>query len=291
MPSLEHVAMKPRVEVNKGTVHSNIYQIPNLPAMINAHLRVQKQPLSEFSSWGSLSVAITFLFKCKREHRAEARIAIIDTRKFPGRGIYHVRDFHAAGWANSTYSWEYLIHGSIQGGPHSGYSSALWSDLVQAGIPSLISPQGLELEHLPSLLPRNRTIPPLTTNEVETAIKVAIVFGRDSVVPVVAAVLSHVHRSWQRVDSPQARTETKMIGRAVFNYQDTGVTGYKNMEVDDYTRTPAIMTDIVYTTRYVEIHQMINLLRLLSMECHGNPAQSAQEEVRDGIWDPSNSLA
>lgn len=115
--------------------------------MINAHLRGRRQPLSEFSSWGSLSIAIYFPFRCNRDNRAEACIAMIDIRKFSDNGIYHVRDLHAAGWADGPYPWEYLIHGVVQGGPHSGYSSALWSDLVRAGIHSLI-PQGHGLKHL-----------------------------------------------------------------------------------------------------------------------------------------------
>ncbi|RDI77787.1 S-methyl-5'-thioadenosine phosphorylase [Venturia inaequalis] len=38
-----------------------------------------------------------------------------------------------------------------------------------------------------------------------------------------------------------------MIGRVVYDYKDPKVDGYNHMEVDDYIRTPAILTDIVFT--------------------------------------------
>lgn len=71
-----------------------------------------------------------------------------------------------------------------------------------------------------------------------------------------------------------------MIGRTLYAHEST--------EVGDNTRTPAIMTKAVYTRCHVEVLQMINLLRLLTVECHGSPARSQQNEARDGTWDLSS---
>jgi hypothetical protein len=74
---------------------------------------------------------------CHTTH-PEDRTSVIDTRKFPQTGIYHVNDFRNAGFPVGYYAHEYLVHGVIQGGPGSGYSSVLWSDLVKLRIAEIM---------------------------------------------------------------------------------------------------------------------------------------------------------
>lgn len=111
-------------------MHENIYQIPDLVNMVCGHLN-DAGVNTEFSSWGAcLLVAMNYLVSRDRE----ARISMIDTRKYPNTAIYHCSSFQNASLCDGEYAHEYLVHGVVQGGPGSGYKSVLWSELAARGI-------------------------------------------------------------------------------------------------------------------------------------------------------------
>lgn len=114
----------------------------------------RKTGRSEFTSWaGSISIAIRAL--SYRQHE-EARISVIDTRRFPNQGIYHIPSLYDAGFADDMYDHEYFVHGIVKGGPNSGYRSVLWSELVAKGIGTLIPLDG-GFGHMPHLVPESGT--------------------------------------------------------------------------------------------------------------------------------------
>jgi len=243
-------------------------------------LHLEGSPIcSEFTSWtASLSVAISFLFAGDHVDSPDARIAIIDTRKLPNLGIYHVVDLQRAGFAKHPYDHEYHVHGVVHG---KGYSSVPWDELVKRGILSLLPTKtGDHMKHLPARVPPSQKIPHLTRKQICMAKGIAEAFGPDFIFPVIAATLSHEHRSWQRPASQAAHDEVKFIDKCLHEEMDT--------EVENYIREPAIMENIVYATGYVEIRQTIELLRMLTKLCHDEDVGVAREMGEDEDWCPDS---
>lgn len=265
------VSIVPRTFLNGGTGHSHIYEIPDMVNMVTGHLYGAKSIASEFSSWAaSLSVAMNFL----RKHlsQPEARISAIDTRRFPNTAIYHVNDFQNAGFAVFPYPHEYLVHGVVRGGPDSGYTSVLWSDLRRLGISSIMPHHHKVGSPLPELLPITTIMPRLEIADVQVAKRVAMAFDPRFIVPVIAALLSHRHRSWQEPKSELATEEVEAIAK-VLREGDIAL-------VEDYSQVNAVMEDIVFTIEFEDVKQQITLLRLLSEYTHAKiRGQAAMQEV------------
>lgn len=183
-PQMRHFATCSRKKVidqaRSAGIHDSIYQIPELPDMIGSHLRSGNYISSEFSSWGgSLRVAMGYLVRGD----TQARISVVDTRKFANTGIYYVPNLHSAGLTNDvSYADEYMVHGVIHGGPESGYRSVLWADLVAKGIDMVAPEYGVD--------GLSQTPESLTILTVKLAKQVASLFGSDLIVPVTAALLT-----------------------------------------------------------------------------------------------------
>ncbi|KAE9970621.1 hypothetical protein BLS_001955 [Venturia inaequalis] len=268
------VSMVPRAFLNAKKGHKTIYEIPDLVNMVTGHLRGSKDIASEFSSWAaSFSVAMAFLQR--HLSQPDSRISVIDTRRFPDTAIYHVNEFKNAGFEVDSFAHEYLLHGVVEGSPGSGYSSVLWSGLRRLGIYKVMPRRPGGLCPLPEPLPTNTIMPPLEIADIQTAKRIAMAYGPLFAVPVIAALLSHTHRSWQRPESELAEKEVEAIAR-VMREGDVAL-------VEDYSRVTAVMEDIVFTSRFEDVKQQITLLRLLSEYIHGKNAeiqgQTAMQEV------------
>lgn len=131
----------------------------------------------------------------------------------------------------------------------------LLSDMEALGIRKLFptGDLGFVLGYMPNLVPKREKIPDLTMEEVQVAKRVAAGFGVEFAVPIMAALLSHEPRNWQRSGSEGARKEVKIIAGIL-----------DDAEMEDYSAVDNIMKDVVFTTGYVEIELLILLLRMLT---------------------------
>lgn len=98
--------------MSSGSIHENIYEIPNVACMMSGHLN-SGDVNTEFSSWAaSLSMSLCYIY----HDDPEARISIIDTRKFPETAIYHVPHLSNVGVNEESMYEEYLLHGVLEAG-------------------------------------------------------------------------------------------------------------------------------------------------------------------------------
>lgn len=100
--------------------HSSAFDIPEqeLAAMVQGHLRVEKNSNDEFSSWATtLEVALWFR-RDKGEAQEFDHLAIIDT-KLIKNDKFHVHQLWRAGYFDNyshfIYPSEYLVHGIVEG--------------------------------------------------------------------------------------------------------------------------------------------------------------------------------
>ncbi|KAI1329160.1 hypothetical protein F5Y16DRAFT_397627 [Xylariaceae sp. FL0255] len=122
-----------------GKEPTSIYDIPNLPQMLDDHLSGKTGPdvQTQFSSW-----APTYQDARIFAEGMNPRIAVLDTSKMAGgSGIYNVSELVRVGLVppDNSYSWEYLIYGPVRG---EGYSC---TDVIEIerdnNIPRLQYPQ------------------------------------------------------------------------------------------------------------------------------------------------------
>lgn len=80
--------------------------------MVNGHLESGTVG-TEFSSWaGSLLASMNYI----EASDPEARLAVIDARKFSKTAIYYVPNLSRVGADGKYYPHEYLLHGVIEAG-------------------------------------------------------------------------------------------------------------------------------------------------------------------------------
>lgn len=114
-------------------------------------------------------------------------------------------------------------------------------------------------------------IPALAMVEVRIAKRVASAFGSSFVAPVMAALLSHYPRNWQRPDSGVAMKEVELIADSLGD----------SARIEDYSKVDNIASDAAFTEEFVETKQMIILLRLLGNSVYGNVIEHKEgEEIK-----------
>lgn len=190
-------------------------------------------------------------------------MSVIDTRKYPKTGIYHVSNLHDVGLAGSEFSHEYLVHRVVEGGPDSGYSSISWMEMLANEFDTLIpSPSYYWIPgQLGSLSSEDIPISLLTTKEIQSAAQIASKLEPHFITPLAASLLSHKNRSWRRPDTALARQDVEVIAEALQQCRAT--------EIEDYSKVTNVVTDVVYTQNYEEVKQMNILLQLLAEHTYG----------------------
>ncbi|KAE9969559.1 hypothetical protein BLS_001602 [Venturia inaequalis] len=270
----DSVKMVPRACIDGSAAHDNVYLIPNLDLMLNGHLHGKNPLQSEFSSWAaSFSVAIDFW---SRQKDPQARISVIDTRKYPETAIYHVPNLQEIGLFEDEYIHEYLVHGVVEGGSGSGYKSISWTETINNDFDTLIidTHENYAMFDLIKPVSQDQTISPLTQKEIQAAFRIASKFGPEFIIPVVASLLSHKPRSWRRPKSPLASEDIQAIAEALKKHPDA--------KMEDYSKITNIGTDAVSTFLYEEIHQMNILLRLLAEHTRRDRMNDGKKSEKKG---------
>lgn len=265
--------MVPRACIDRSGALDNIYLIPELSIMINDHINGLTPLQSQFSSWAaSLIVAVEFW----SQHRdPEARMSIIDTRKYPKTGIYHVLNLQHVGLAERSYIHEYLVHGVVEGGPGSGYKSIPWTETISDDFDVLVPyTSSYWLVNYIKPLSQDQSISPLTKEEIQAAIRIALKFGPKFIVPLTASLLSHKPRSWRLPQSSSASQDVRAIYEALKDHLST--------EIENYSQVTNVATDAVYTLLYEEIHQMNILLQLLAKYTRKDKMKDEKKSEKEG---------
>ncbi|KAE9971132.1 hypothetical protein EG328_005831 [Venturia inaequalis] len=185
------VKMVPRAYLNggSGSIHENIYEIPDLACMMSGHLN-SGDVNTEFSSWAA---SLLFSHGFIDSDDPEARISII------------------VGVDEESMYEEYLLHGVLEAGPGSGYKSVLYSELKAKGI----GPAIWQAEE------RSEQKPALMATEVKHAKHIAASYGPKFITPFTAALLGNIIDPYDH--GPTVTKEDIEILQAVL-YEDTQTT-------------------------------------------------------------------
>lgn len=249
------VKMVPRACIDGSAAHDNVYLIPNLEAMVNSHLSGGTSIQSEFSSWAASSTVSAHFWALNND--PQARMSVIDTRKYTKTAIYHVPNLYDAGLSRKQYPHEHLLHGIVEVGSGSGYSSISWNEAISKDFDTLVPrPPCYWIPNHIKPLPQDQTISLLTKEEIEAAIRIASRFGPEFIIPLTASLLSHKPRSWRRPKSSFASQDVHAVAEALKQYPVA--------DIEDYSKVTNVATDAVYALAYEEITQMNILLQLLA---------------------------
>jgi hypothetical protein len=207
---------------------------------LNGHV-FETQP----SPWAaSLDVALEFA----RGRYEDCHISILDTLALKAQGVTVVHvpslQFLEAGRRPldlvTGIDWEYLAHGVIAGDCHRALPTAEFKRAFQCiGVP-----MRCDRKHRPPV--------PITAEEVAVARAVAEKYGHRFVVPMTLAILCRRDRAvvdWRTHEIP--KTDLRTVAK-----------GLRGCQIPETLCSDAsVLTDIVYTTGYPQIEQMIRLLR------------------------------